>query len=108
MVKFVRTISFSVDANSTTQVVKFVGKETETFKLIKINFDASGNAEMVITKNNTELLRVSKSLKPSIDHGINVDYELEPGDELTVEIVDKSGASNSGTVYYEYEKTPRA
>ena len=108
MVKIVETIAYSVSANSSVEVKKFVGKPAEVFKLTKINFSSSGLAELIDTKEATELMRVRSDFKPGIDYGIDIEIELNPGEELTIEIKDLSGATNSGVVYIEYEKEVRA
>ena len=107
MVKFVETIAYSVNANASVTVKDLWGKESETFQLLKVNFSASGLAELIITKNATELVRVRSDFKPSIDYGIDVNIDLQPGDELTIEVRDLSGSANSGVVYIEYEKQIR-
>ena len=105
MVVYRRYAVESLAANEEKEIVALTPKSGERIVLRKLNFSSTGDLELKIWHETDLRYVITSTLKESIDHGIDVDISAEPGETIKIVAEDKSGAANTITLVYEYERT---
>ena len=103
--KFQISTSVSLSANETKTVETLTAKAGERITLIGIAFTSSGSSKLRIYLNQTKVVEMISDYAYSIDHIREINIVAEPGDEISIEVEDTSGASNTVKIFYEYERT---